>query len=251
MRKPLFAANWKMNKTVSESVLLAKALKNEFLGLTNREVVLCPPFTSLSAVAAEIRIAPIALGAQNMHYEKEGAFTGEISPFMLQELGVKYVIVGHSERRQHFNEGNKLINKKIKSAAAFGLHPIFCVGETEEERKKKKTKAIIGKQVKEGLKGVSEFEMRKVNIAYEPVWAIGTGKNATPEQAEEVHEFIRNLVKRSYNDEIADNLRILYGGSVNPENVEGFMIKSAVDGVLVGGASLDPKKFIKIVKYDY
>jgi len=251
MRKPLFVANWKMNKTVVEAIALAKALKNEFIGMTNREIVICPPFTALAAVAAEIKIANILLGAQNMHYEKEGAFTGEISPVMLKEIGVKYVILGHSERRHYFNESNELINKKLKSAAAFGLNPIFCVGETSEEREKKKTKAVIEKQIVEGLRGISEFEMQKINIAYEPVWAIGTGKNASPKQAENVHLFIRGIVKKLYYKRISDNLRILYGGSVNPENVEGFMEKSSVDGVLVGGASLDEKKFIKIVKYDY
>jgi len=244
MRKTIIAGNWKMNKTVGEAISLVKELKNLLKDIDDREIVICPPFTSLAPVAAELKASNIALGAQNMHFEKQGAFTGEISPSMLKEIGVKYVIIGHSERRHILNEDDELINKKIKSALENKLKPILCVGETLEERNKDKTKNIVGEQINQGLKDIK----KPVTIAYEPVWAIGTGKTATSEQAEEVHLFIRKLLSELFDEKTAENTSILYGGSVKPQNIKELISKDDIDGALVGGASLDAKSFTEIVK---
>ncbi len=248
-RKPIIAGNWKMNKTSAEARDLAGKLIPLVSGVKNREIVLGPPFTALSAVAASIKGTTIALSAQNMHWEDKGAFTGEISAEMLLDLGCKYVIIGHSERRQYFGETDETVNKKIRQALKKGLLPIMCVGETLAEREAGKLNEIINRQVAGGLKEIGADDMRKVVIAYEPVWAIGTGKTATPEQANEVHALIRQTVKSLYNEEIADGLRIQYGGSVTPENVSSLMAKPDIDGALVGGASLKPESFAALVNF--
>jgi len=249
MRKKIIAGNWKMNKTVKEAVLLVKDLKKLLRDVKDKEIVVCPPFTSLQSVSMEIKKSNIKLGAQNMYHEKQGAFTGEISPLMLKNIGVEYVIIGHSERRHILNESDELINKKILSALENNLKPIFCIGETSEERESNKTEDVVEKQVKEGLKSVANEQMKNIVIAYEPVWAIGTGKNAAPEQAEAVHLFIRNMLKAMFNEKIAKETRILYGGSVNPNNIKDLIKEDNIDGALVGGASLDAKSFSELVKW--
>jgi len=248
MRKIIIAGNWKMNKDIGESISLVKELKKLVKEFDDREIVVCPPFTSLAAVGAELKGSNIKLGAQNMHFKEEGAFTGEVSALMLKEIGVTYVILGHSERRHIFNENDELINKKVKSALENGLKPIFCVGETLDERDADKTKQIVSEQVNKGLENVKKEDMGNVVIAYEPVWAIGTGKTATPEQAEEVHVFIRGILKSMFDDKIAEEKTILYGGSVKPGNIKDLIAQDNIDGVLVGGASLDAKSFSEIVK---
>ncbi|UCD55168.1 MAG: triose-phosphate isomerase, partial [Candidatus Omnitrophota bacterium] len=219
MRKPIIAGNWKMNKTVEESIALSNGIKRNLFNINNVEVVLCPPSTSLSDVKDVILDTDIILGAQNMHWEREGAFTGEVSAKMLKALGCKYAIIGHSERRAYFGETNETVNKKIKSAINQGLFPIMCVGERLEERENGKTFDVVSLHVEEGLLNVDKKEILNMVIAYEPVWAIGTGKNATPEQAEEVHKFIRNLLAKKYDREISKTIRIQYGGSVKPDNI--------------------------------
>ncbi|MBU0628676.1 MAG: triose-phosphate isomerase [Nanoarchaeota archaeon] len=248
MRKTIIAGNWKMNKTIAESVSLVKELKKISADVRNREIIVCPAFTSLSAVAAELKSSNIKVGAQNMHFEKNGAFTGEISALMLKDIPVDYVILGHSERRHVFGEGDELINKKVKAALLNGLNSIFCVGETLKERESGKTKDVIGNQVLKGLKDVSKKDIRKVVIAYEPVWAIGTGKTAAPEQAEEAHLFIRKLLGKIFDDNTSNSVSILYGGSVKPDNIKELIAKENIDGALVGGASLDAKIFYQIIK---
>ncbi len=248
-RKPIIAGNWKMNKTSVEARDLASKLISLVSGVKDREIVLGPPFTSLSAVAAAIKGTNILLSAQNMHWEDKGAFTGEISAEMLLDLGCKYVIIGHSERRQYFGETDETVNKKVKQALKKGLLPIMCVGETLAEREAGKLNDIIKRQVSGGLKDIVADDMKKVVVAYEPVWAIGTGKTATPEQANEVHALIRQTVKSLYNADIAEGLRIQYGGSVTPDNVSSLMAKPDIDGALVGGASLKPESFAALVNF--
>lgn len=248
MRNILFAGNWKMHKTLSET----KAYFEKFFTLlkswnaSDREVVIAPPFTALAYSRKLIDGSFIKLAAQNCCWEEKGAFTGEISPVMLKELGVEYVIIGHSERRHIFGEKDEIIAKRVKGAYTFGLIPILCVGETLEERRAGRTFEVVERQLKEGLKFLNTISGEDLVIAYEPVWAIGTGINATPEQAEEVHSFIRDKLKERYEKEVSNKIRILYGGSVSPENVKDLLSKPNVDGVLVGGASLDPEKFFKI-----
>lgn len=249
MPKPLLAGNWKMYKLTSEAVSLVEGLKKNLADVTDREILVCPPFTCLSAVKGVLAGSAIALGAQNMHWEIEGAFTGEISPAMLKDVGCSYVIIGHSERRQYFRETDEIVNKKIKSALKVALAPIVCVGETLEEREKNLTFSVVERQIRLGLKGLSPEEVNRLVIAYEPVWAIGTGRTATPEQAEEVHSFIRKLLREMSEKTVAENVRILYGGSVKPENIKELMACPNIDGGLVGGASLNVDAFTKIVKY--
>jgi len=246
VRRLLIAGNWKMHKTVQEAVELVRELKELVSDVKDRDILVCPPFTALYAVSRELEGSNIALGAQNMFYEEKGAFTGEISPLMVKDVGCSYVILGHSERRHIFSETDELINKKVLSAVNHGLIPILCVGETLQEREEDKTKEVIERQVKEGLKGLNETS--EFVIAYEPVWAIGTGKTATPELAEEVHSFIREILAEMFGKEKADSRRILYGGSVKPENAAGLMSQPNIDGSLVGGASLKAESFAKIVK---
>jgi len=214
------------------------------------EVAVAPPFTALLAVRKEIEGSPIRLAAQNLYWEEKGAFTGEISPIMLKEVGCHYVIIGHSERRQIFAETDETVNRRIKAALAHRLKVIFCIGETLQEREGEKTFSVIEKQIEGGLKGLGDQEIRNTVIAYEPVWAIGTGKTATPEQAEEVHGFIRRKLGKLYSREVSEEIRIQYGGSVTPENIRGLMDQPNIDGALVGGASLKADSFSKIVRFE-
>jgi triosephosphate isomerase len=249
MRRKVIAGNWKMNNDLSESQNLishlVSSLSNEKV---NCDVIVCPPFTSLSEASSLLKNSVIKLGAQNMYFEESGAFTGEVSASMLKSAGCQYVILGHSERRTIFGETDQVINKKIKKALQSGLLPIFCVGETLQEREGGVTNDIIKRQVVEGLKDISSDDMKKIIIAYEPVWAIGTGKTATPQQAEDVHAFIRGLVKSLYSNEIAENIIIQYGGSVKPDNAKILLSQEDIDGALVGGACLKADSFMGIIK---
>ena len=248
MRTPLMAGNWKMNKTAGEAAAMIKSLKPLVADVKDVEILICPVFTSLYAVSQEIKDSNIKLGAQNLFWEVKGAFTGEISPSMVKDAGCSYVIIGHSERRQYFGETDETVNKKTKAAFADGLIPIACVGETLKEREDGDTFKAIEKQVRDGLDGLTELQAQTLVIAYEPVWAIGTGKTAQPGQAQEVHAFIRKLYAQIYKD-AADKVRVLYGGSVNPKNVSDLMKQPDIDGGLVGGASLEADSFSQLVKY--
>jgi len=249
MRRTLIAGNWKMNNSCAESVELVSQLKDILSASKEIDIVVAPPFTALGAVAAVLKGSPIGLSAQNVFWEESGAFTGEISTAMLKDVGCRYVIIGHSERRQYFSETDETVNKRLKAALKASLIPIVCIGETLAEREAEKTLAVIEQQLKGGLKGLSLEEMETVIIAYEPVWAIGTGKTATPDQAQEVHRFIRDIIARIFSKEIADDTRILYGGSVKPDNVDQLMVQLDIDGALVGGASLKADAFARIVNY--
>jgi triosephosphate isomerase len=249
MRRPLIAGNWKMNNNCAESVKLVSQLRDMLSDSKEIDIAVAPPFTALGAVAAVLKGSPLALAAQNVFWEESGAFTGEISTALLKDVGCRYVIIGHSERRQYFSETDETVNKRLKAALKASLIPIVCIGETLAERETEKTLAVIEQQLKEGLKGLSLEEMENVIIAYEPVWAIGTGKTATPDQAQEVHHFIRDLIARIFSKEIADDTRILYGGSVKPDNVDHLMTQLDIDGALVGGASLKADAFARIVKF--
>jgi len=249
LRKPIIAGNWKMNKLISEAVELASEIKNRTGSVANKEIVLCPPFTALSSVKEVLEDSPIKLGAQNMHWEVRGAYTGEVSPMMLKDVGCTYVILGHSERRQYFGETNSIVKKKVRTAFSTGLVPIVCVGETLPEREKGETLRVLEEQVKIGLSELAREEGKGLVVAYEPVWAIGTGKTATPDQAEEAQRFIRKLLGQMFGGESAQAIRILYGGSINPDNISALMSCEDVDGGLVGGASLNVESFVKIVNY--
>lgn len=248
MRKPIIAGNWKMNNTIEEALTLVKELK-PLVKDAKAEVVVCPSFLSIKSVIDEVKGTNIKVGAQNMHFEENGAFTGEISPNMLNELGVDYVIIGHSERRQYFNETDLTVNKKLKAAFNHNIIPILCVGETLEERKANITEEVIGKQIKLDLNEIGAEEVERLVIAYEPIWAIGTGMTATSKEANDTISFIRNIVKDLYGKEISDKVRILYGGSVKPSTIKEQMAESDIDGGLVGGASLKAKDFAGIVNY--
>ncbi len=248
MRRRIIAGNWKMNKNLSESIGLISELKSKMSEKPeNVDVLIFPPYTSLETASALTKDSPIKLGAQNMHQADSGAFTGEISADMLKSVGCEYVILGHSERRHIFGETDELINEKIKKALSKDLIPVFCIGETLEERESGITKDVIRSQVEKGLNGVSEDELSRVIIAYEPVWAIGTGKTATPEQAQEVHKFIRELIQNNYSSQAAENVIILYGGSVKPENASTLLAEEDIDGALVGGACLKAESFAGII----
>lgn len=242
-----------MYKTVSEAIDLANGLKRELFKIDpdKLEMVICPPFTALSETAEVIYDSNIKLGAQDCHWQEEGAFTGEVSALMLKDVGCEFVIIGHSERRQYFGESNESVNKKIKAVLKQGLTPIVCVGETLKERETKKTFKVLDDHIQNGLKDITEEEVLKLVIAYEPVWAIGTGKTATPNQAQEAQKYIRELLKKMYNEEAAENIRIQYGGSVKPDNITELMKQPDVDGALVGSASLDLPSFSEIVKLAY
>jgi len=239
------AGNWKMNKTVDESVAILKELANEVKGVSDRDILICPTYPALKSAADAVAGSNIMIGAQNVFWEEKGAFTAEVSGPMLIAAGCKYVIIGHSERRQYFGETDETVNKRLKAALKFGLLPIVCVGETLEQREKNEWKQVVETQVKNGLKELEVVSWKSVVIAYEPVWAIGTGKTASPEQAEEVHAFIRGLLPA----EVKDTVRILYGGSMKPANVKDLMAKENIDGGLVGGASLKAPDFAAIVKH--
>ncbi len=248
MRKKIIAGNWKMNKTSYEAIELATLLKRELIDVDGATIIVCPPFTALADVRDVLTETNIEVGAQNMHWEESGAFTGEISAPMLKDIGVRYVIIGHSERRQFFGETNESVNKKTKTALKWELTPIVCVGENLNERETEKTFNVIKKQCEESLHGISAEDMEKIVLAYEPVWAIGTGKNATPQQAQEVHKFIRDLLTKFYDDDVAQTVCIQYGGSVKPENIAELTDQPDIDGALVGGASLKHDSFVKLVK---
>lgn len=248
-RKPLIAANWKMNKNIQESISFINNFKDLSKKIKDVDIVICPPFTSLNEVNKIIKGSNIKIGAQNMHYEDNGAFTGEISPLMLKDAGCDYIILGHSERREYFNEDNQLINKKLISALKNNISPILCIGEKLEQRENNPTFDVIKGQLTNCLKNINEANAKKITIAYEPCWAIGTGKTASPQQAEEVHKFIRELLSKLYNNSIAENTRIIYGGSVKPNNIKDLMNQDNIDGALVGGASLNEEDFFQICNY--
>ena len=248
MRKPIIAGNWKMYKDVNEAIELANGIKREAFDVENVNIVICPPFTDLSDVGEMLLETNINLGAQNCYWEAEGAFTGEVSVSMLKSVGCKYVIIGHSERRKYFGETDQTVNQRIRAAIDGGLVPIMCVGETLQEREAGKTVDVVKTQVTGGLKGFEEAYLDKLVVAYEPVWAIGTGKTATPLQAQEIHKMIRDLLKDMYSESFSDSKRILYGGSVNPDNIEKLMSEEDIDGGLIGGASLKSEGFADIIK---
>lgn len=248
MRKPIIAGNWKMHKTINEAVSFVEELKPLVVS-ANCEVVVCPTSVCLDAVVKAAKGTNIKVGAQNVHFEEKGAFTGEVSPGMLETIGVDYVIIGHSERRQYFNETDETVNKKIKAAFVHNLIPILCVGESLEEREANITEEVIGRQIKLDLMGLTSEQVEKIIVAYEPIWAIGTGKTATADQANETIAFIRKAVADVYGKEAAENTRIQYGGSVKPSTIAEQMAKSDIDGALVGGASLIAADFAAIVNF--
>ena len=249
MRKKILAANWKMNLTHSEAESYFDTFLSEIGQVNDVEVVIIPPFTAIPAlVTASERMPAVRIGAQNMHWEKSGAFTGEISATMLRALYVRYVILGHSERRSLFGETDEIINRKMRAALDAGLRPIFCVGESLRERDNDQVGQVLEGQIRKGLEGVSPRDLTEVVVAYEPCWAIGTGRTATPAQAEEAHALIRSVLAALSDRTTADRMRIQYGGSVKPDNVEQLMRQKNIDGALVGGASLDPRSFAQIIR---
>ena len=248
-RRALIAGNWKMHKTVTDATLLAEQIAAAGRGATDRDILLAPPFTALGAVAEAVGGSGIVVAGQNVSWEEQGAFTGEISPLMLKDLGATAAIVGHSERRQIFGETDSMINKRLRGGLEQDLSILLCIGETLEERESGDALAILEQQVRAGLAEVSSTQMASVVIAYEPVWAIGTGKTATTEQAQEAHGFIRTLLSDLYEKDIGNSVRILYGGSVKPANIDELMAQPDIDGVLVGGASLDAESFGRIINY--
>lgn len=248
MRKGIIAGNFKMNKTVAESVVLIEEMK-PLVKDAKCDVVVCPTFLALDAVIKAAKGSNIKVGAQNMHYEENGAFTGEVAPAMLKDMGVEYVIIGHSERRQYFNETDETVNKKIKAAYSHAIKPIFCIGETLSDREGNITEKVLGNQVKLGLDGLTKEQVEKLVIAYEPIWAIGTGKTATADQANDTIAFIRATVGGMFGNDVSEKLRIQYGGSVKPSTIKEQMGKSDIDGGLIGGASLKAEDFAGIVNY--
>ncbi|QEK11859.1 triose-phosphate isomerase [Crassaminicella thermophila] len=248
MRIPIIAGNWKMHKTIKEAIAFVDDIKDHVKN-TDVEVVLCVPFTLLQSVKEATKGTNIKVGAQNMHWEESGAFTGEVSPLMLKELGIDYCVIGHSERRQYFNETDETVNKKVHAALKHEIKPIVCVGETLEQRENGQTNAVVKDQVIKAFKDIESSKVKDVVIAYEPIWAIGTGKTATPEQANEVIYQIREVIKELYGEEVYTEIRIQYGGSVKPNNVEEIMNQEDIDGALVGGASLKPDDFVKLVNF--
>ncbi len=247
-RKLIIAGNWKMNKTVAEALDLVQGLKRELAAVKEVDIVVCPPFTALESVSKAILDSNIRLGAQNMSEHSGGAYTGEIAAFMLKEFSVRYVILGHSERRQYQKESDDLIARKALAAHAASIRPIVCVGETLAERESGRTEKVVGTQLEGSLAGLSKEQMQETIIAYEPVWAIGTGRNATPQQAQEVHAFVRRTLATLFDDTVARRVRIQYGGSVKPANARELMRQEDVDGALVGGASLEVRSFSDIVR---
>lgn len=250
MRKTIIAGNWKMYKTIGQAIELVNGLTRELYSVDSltMDIVVCPVFTALSEVGEVLAESNIMLGAQDVYWQDEGAFTGEVSPVMLKDAGCNFVIIGHSERRQFFGETNETVNKKIKAALKYNLTPIFCIGEMLKEREGGKTFQVLDDHLENGLRGFTADEIAKIVIAYEPVWAIGTGKTATPAQAQEVHSYIRQKLAQSFGKEVIDELRIQYGGSVKPENIAELIKQPDIDGALVGGASLTVESFTAIVK---
>lgn len=247
MRKIIIAGNWKMNKTCTETREFFESLLPKIEGLS-RNVVVGVPFTSLQEAVKLTKGSIVKIAAQNMNPNEKGAYTGEVSPLMLKDLGVEYVILGHSERRAYYHETNEFINEKVKSALKHDLRPILCIGEKLEDRENGTTTEVVKEQLVEGLKGVSKEDITKVVIAYEPIWAIGTGKTATPEIAQEVHSFIRNLLTILYTKELAEEVTVQYGGSMKPSNVVDLLKQKDIDGGLIGGASLEPESFVELIK---
>jgi triosephosphate isomerase len=249
MRRPIIVGNWKMHKTTAEAVALVNALRDSVAAIDDVDIGVAPPFTALMAVAAALRDAAIFLVGQNMHWEPQGAYTGEIAAAMLSEVGCKRVIIGHSERRQYFAETDATVNRKVRAALNAQLDPILCVGETLEQREGHATFGVLEQQLRQGLAEIDADGMARVVIAYEPIWAIGTGRTASPAQAQEVHAFIRGLLGELYGKALADEVRIQYGGSVNAGNIQMLMAEPDVDGALVGGASLEASSFAQIVSF--
>jgi triosephosphate isomerase len=247
MRTPFIAANWKMYKTVHEAVVFVKEFRSLVKDITSVEIVVAPPFTALHAVAEAARSSNVGVSGQNLHWEKEGAFTGEISAGMLREAGAEYVIIGHSERRRLFGETDQSVNRKLVAALSAGLTPIVCIGETLEEREAEQTLPVLDRQIKDGLDGLTGDQVHSLVIAYEPVWAIGTGRNATPDQAAEAHAHIRGRLRSWFGAPAAEGCDVIYGGSVKPDNIHDLIVLPDVDGALVGGASLDVRGFADIV----
>lgn len=248
MRKPIIAGNWKMNKTLSEANSFAEEVKNQVPSKEKVESVICAPALFLQSLVEITKNTDVEIGAQNMHFEESGAFTGEISPIALQDLGVKYVIIGHSERREMFNETDVSVNKKVLAAFKYNLLPIVCVGETLEQRENGQTMELVGNQVKAALTGLTEDQVKQTVIAYEPIWAIGTGKSSTAEDANEVCALIRKVVAQQFSEGTAEAVRIQYGGSVKPGNIKEYMAQPDIDGALVGGASLEAQSFLQLVE---
>lgn len=247
IRRPLIAGNWKMHLTLDEAVQLARAVAAACGTITDRDIMIAPPFTSLASVATAVKGSNLRVGAQNVAWEKEGAYTGEISPTMLKDLGVNMALIGHSERRHIFGEDDTMINRRLRAALDSGIEPILCIGETLNDREAGATLTVLETQLREGLKNVEKEQAAQVILAYEPVWAIGTGKTASKEQAQEVHGFLRKLLTGLYEKNLAEGLRILYGGSVKPENIDELMAQPDIDGVLVGGAALKAESFERII----
>ncbi len=248
MRKIIIAGNWKLNKTISEAVELAQAIKDQAVDVTNVDIAVCPVFTAISEVGKIVNGSNVGLGAQDVYWKESGAFTGEVSASLLKDAGCQYVIIGHSERRQYFGETNETVNNKVKAVLEAGLTPIVCVGENLEEREADKAFDVVKDHIENSLKGFSADEMKKMVLAYEPVWAIGTGKTASPEQAQEIHAFIRGLLKDMHDEDVSQAMRIQYGGSVKPENAKDLMGQEDIDGALVGGAALKVDSFVGIIK---
>jgi triosephosphate isomerase len=249
MRKPIIAGNWKMYKTIPEAKTLVSGVLRSLSGINDVEVVFCPPFTALSTVKELVKDTPCGLGAQDIYWKEQGAFTGEVSPLMLKDIGCDYVIIGHSERRQYFGETDATVNQKVKAALAVGIKPIICVGESLAEREAGETDALIKKQTEKALEGIEASFIPTLVIAYEPIWAIGTGKSSSPADANQVIGLIRNTVANLFSKDVAAQMRIQYGGSVKPENIKEFMNQPEIDGALVGGASLEVESFLKLIRY--
>ncbi|NWG12089.1 MAG: triose-phosphate isomerase [Acidobacteria bacterium] len=250
MRIPVIAGNWKMHKTTEEARSLARAIRDGAAGATHCRIVLAPPFTALTTVVAEVKGTPILVAGQNVHWETKGAFTGEVSIPMLEEAGCRAVIIGHSERRQYFGETDETVNRKVLAAVKSSLTAIVCIGETLAEREAGRVHDVIEQQLAVGLAGLTDRDLSHIILAYEPVWAIGTGRTASPEIAQEVHRAIRDWLAREFGDEEARGIRILYGGSVKPENISDLMRQPDIDGALVGGACLEAESFLRIIRYN-
>jgi triosephosphate isomerase len=248
-RRPLIAGNWKMHLTLAEAVRLAQAVATTAAACPDRDVMVTPAFTALAAVSQAVKDTPLLVGSQNVAWEKEGAYTGEISPLMLTDLGVTLALIGHSERRQLFGEDDAMINRRLHGALNGGIQPVLCIGETLTEREDGRTFPVLERQLRQGLLEVSGEQMARIVLAYEPVWAIGTGKTATTEQAQEVHAFLRQLLSGLLEKNIAATTRILYGGSVKPDNIDALMAQPDIDGALVGGAALKAESFDRIIRF--
>jgi triosephosphate isomerase len=248
MRKPIIAGNWKMHKTLAEAKSFLEQVKTKVPSKEKVDSVICAPALFLQQLVADSKGTDVQIGAQNMHFEKSGAFTGEISPHALADLGVKYVIIGHSERREMFNETDESVNKKVHAAFAHGLIPIMCCGETLKQRESGQTNTVVGDQVKKGLAGLTEDQVKQAVIAYEPIWAIGTGRSSSASDANEVCAYIRQVVAEQFSQEAAQSIRIQYGGSVKPENIKEYLSQPDIDGALVGGASLEADSYLKLLE---